>query len=1551
MSQAQRQHRDAPSQSPSSQPPYLTSPTTTTTTTTSPSSPYLPYSPSTFPPPRSTSDLLRAGVEPFQPRQQPPAALRATTLIPRDYLSQRSDVPHAPAAAGCHSINPIASPFRSVSLQHSNPRSPRVVSPILTRDLSSPSSSAASPSASGTVPLPQPAHSSAFPVPPSTIFTPGIAHRAVSQQSDQNPQLRGALQRRGTMSDATITEEQSRKASSPVPRASSSATSNSPSPSLTNPAVASVIGERGGHRTMPRTSSIDSAISSISSPSHSHKSSVDSTSISPADIANLIAAAGSAEAVIIHLLKEKQNAAAQNAQLWRLVDKQRTMVLGLNKDLERALKDKDRYRKKLKELQNLPPPLPNPSGEQGGRADNGPPKSAAPITRTKSNSDATIRTPVDELAMFPSPLHVNHAQSNPSFRKTDTPDSTHSTPTDTHGAGFDRKLPLRQVEESMLENHSARHKDPGNEANMTSQTISTPVTTPTASGSKASPTTDQKDKVLPPARRPPPAPLDLSRAERPVVQATQETRSQGSDSEYDDVLEVDEIPTIVPTVDRGRRKTREEDDREREVMVLKEQAARSKSNKKKLKTIQPPESVQKNQAQGFPGMGLPASPRTIMPGSPGISGRASPPESIASMLSPPGSETGSSDNQRPVLSPPMSPGLPLSPRPGDRPIGSPLPRMPKDGQTPLTSPQFSPRNGLPLSPRPHMQTGPPRLDFPEQAPASQADRPQQEQMAAPMQAERQIPEIPTFAGDVKIDSPRSPRSFKASLSIYRGLVTEEYPDLLLPPNALSSIDIKVSSSRLRPSRHSYLALKPSEEEPVFTLSVFSRANRAELWRVEKVIQALPQLDQQLKQISNFGARLPDRSIFSGHSPAKVDARRAALNSYFNALLETPMDEATALVLCQFLTLDAIEPRDDETSLVNGASKGAKSISLGPDGKPRMEGYLTKRGKNFGGWKARYFVLHGPELKYFESPGGAHMGTIKIQHAQIGKQSQGGQSQSPSRNDDDDNQYRHAFLVLEPKKKDSTAFVRHVLCAESDHERDAWVEILLSYVEDPSSDDENASRVHQQQQRHEASLKSRLLNNNKKGSKGTDSPEPEHGETLRSMSYDDMIAAEAPVRGADGGKPRSNAVPEHLTQVGWDQAAPPSPSLKNISGPTNGTKIQDVGLWGNKIPTLGTKEKKRSIWGFRATSSTDLGNQSHNSNASLERKEPVRAVFGLPLAEAVEFCGPRDVDSGLPAVVYRCIEYLRAKNAALEEGIFRLSGSNVVIKALKERFNTEGDLDFLDGDHYYDVHAVASLFKQYLRELPSTVLTRELHLDFIRVLADLDDKPKKIAAFHTLVHRLPRANLILLRALSQFLIVIISNSDVNKMTVRNVGIVFAPTLNIPAPVFAMFLTDFDSIFGDPPEYDDDPPAQVPVELTVNQTLSAEDIRSPRHQMFTDLPTPGYAQQSFHDHDASSGPHRDPRENYDTGFIPMQPTYEQHVMGDIQPPPQRHGSGDAAYHQYGSMGSMLTPSGNNRQSTKAKRRESNLLFMSMANRRSAVPKPREGKSMVSEDSAFE
>lgn len=45
-----------------------------------------------------------------------------------------------------------------------------------------------------------------------------------------------------------------------------------------------------------------------------------------------------------------------------------------------------------------------------------------------------------------------------------------------------------------------------------------------------------------------------------------------------------------------------------------------------------------------------------------------------------------------------------------------------------------------------------------------------------------------------------------------------------------------------------------------------------------------------------------------------------------------------------------------------------------------------------------------------------------------------------------------------------------------------------------------------------------------------------------------------------------------------------------------------------------------------------------------------------------------------------------------------------------------------------------------------------------------------------------------------LILIVQNSSVNKMTMRNVGIVFSPTLGIPAGVFSLMLAEFHRVFN-------------------------------------------------------------------------------------------------------------------------------------------------------------
>ena len=191
-----------------------------------------------------------------------------------------------------------------------------------------------------------------------------------------------------------------------------------------------------------------------------------------------------------------------------------------------------------------------------------------------------------------------------------------------------------------------------------------------------------------------------------------------------------------------------------------------------------------------------------------------------------------------------------------------------------------------------------------------------------------------------------------------------------------------------------------------------------------------------------------------------------------------------------------------------------------------------------------------------------------------------------------------------------------------------------------------------------------------------------------------------------------------------------------------------------------------------------------------------------------------------------------------------------------------------------------------------------------------------------------------------------------MTLRNVGIVFAPTLNIPAPVFSMFLTNFDLIFAD------NPPAWVAAKsaklLSDNKSASldvpqqADDIRSPRHQMFSDLPTPAYSSFPTPLHDTPDGnakaeaAYRDNRES-DTGFIPIQPTYDQPATAAEMPrqqyqqqqpaPPYRHS--EIVNSQYNSMNGMLGHNGAPQYQSRSKKRESSTLFMGLAGRKSSMP----------------
>ncbi|KAF9048281.1 RhoGAP-domain-containing protein [Hymenopellis radicata] len=742
----------------------------------------------------------------------------------------------------------------------------------------------------------------------------------------------------------------------------------------------------------------------------------------------------------------------------------------------------------------------------------------------------------------------------------------------------------------------------------------------------------------------------------------------------------------------------------------------------------------------------------------------------------------------------------------------------------------------------------------------------------------ELPSDPTE----QLEEPLSPTTSQARKNKPRAAV-EDFP---LPPSnvhaqqahaAAQARTATSTSSHHRAGGYDYPDDQQLHSSPADSLASIQP-------RTEMDMQESPNVPASFRALPLLSSDLPHTTINVSHSfvrPTIVERRcfhllckKAVLQNYLQTLINLPVKHNDEVIA--FFTSDIV--RDMNQPVMQAGYK---------------EGYLTKRGKNFGGWKTRYFVLQGPVLEYYDCRGGTHLGSISVTGAQIGRQ----QRTERSSTTDEEKEYRHAFLIVEAKKGPGGNHPRHVLCAESDADRDGWVEMLVryftgKYTEDPLPLPFNSSSGSVPQMNAPVPVRRPVRGLSKDDisvSKGAMPisrlpPDPSNAKLFPATGTDDYVARSAspsksiqepsPIdrypptgfsdaqtarRILERGQPQSSSLPDssplsnatsflpseransemghypdlqeprtprasqhpsrqhsperhrasdrERKSVHPSSGASPAPGYSDrvpspekfdanskvkISGPLNGAPIPSGFKFGSgkdsqpdgsaaSASDRREKAKSRSFWGFGRPNGGD-------KMPSLPNHIP-RAVFGVPLEEALDVA----TIAHLPAIVFRSIQYLEAKQADQEEGIYRLSGSSAVIKNLKDMFNAEGDVDLLASDEYWDPHAVAGLLKSFLRELPASILTRELHLRFLAVI-DFVDPQERIRELSHLIASLPIANYSLLRALTAHLILVVQNSSVNKMNMRNVGIVFSPTLGIPAGVFSLMLGEFNRVFN-------------------------------------------------------------------------------------------------------------------------------------------------------------
>ncbi|XP_044288170.1 rho GTPase-activating protein 6 isoform X2 [Varanus komodoensis] len=153
---------------------------------------------------------------------------------------------------------------------------------------------------------------------------------------------------------------------------------------------------------------------------------------------------------------------------------------------------------------------------------------------------------------------------------------------------------------------------------------------------------------------------------------------------------------------------------------------------------------------------------------------------------------------------------------------------------------------------------------------------------------------------------------------------------------------------------------------------------------------------------------------------------------------------------------------------------------------------------------------------------------------------------------------------------------------------------------------------------------------------------------------------------------------------------------------------------------------------------------------------------------------------VPRLVDSCCQHLE-KHGLQTVGIFRVGSSKKRVRQLREEFDRGVDV-ILDEEH--SIHDVAALLKEFLRDMPDPLLTRELYTPFINTL--LLEPHEQLSTLQLLIYLLPPCNCDTLHRLLQFLATVASHAEDridqdsqeipgNKMTSLNLATIFGPNL--------------------------------------------------------------------------------------------------------------------------------------------------------------------------------
>ncbi|XP_044530786.1 rho GTPase-activating protein SYDE2, partial [Gracilinanus agilis] len=247
--------------------------------------------------------------------------------------------------------------------------------------------------------------------------------------------------------------------------------------------------------------------------------------------------------------------------------------------------------------------------------------------------------------------------------------------------------------------------------------------------------------------------------------------------------------------------------------------------------------------------------------------------------------------------------------------------------------------------------------------------------------------------------------------------------------------------------------------------------------------------------------------------------------------------------------------------------------------------------------------------------------------------------------------------------------------------------------------------------------------------------------------------------------------QHLKLVvfSWE----PTPRRNRVC--CHGTVILPTLFRVTKTHQLAVKLEPRGLIYVKVT----LMEQWENSLPGLDaNREPV--IFGVDVQKVVE---KENVGLMVPLLMQKCIMEIEKRGCQVV-GLYRLCGSAAVKKELREAFEKDSKAVGLCENQYPDINVITGVLKDYLRELPSPLITKQLYEAVLDAMAKnplkmtgngCENDPNDSQHTVELLDCLPDIEKATLKMLLDHLKLVASYHEVNKMTCQNLAVCFGPVL--------------------------------------------------------------------------------------------------------------------------------------------------------------------------------